>query len=206
MEKTILSYDTVALDEAGAALVIIDQTKLPNEFAQLRLTEQPEIWDAIYRLKVRGAPAIGVAAAYGAYLAARAIDTDDYETFAGAFKKACDYLNSSRPTAVNLSWALARMMRAAEAEKSHGVAAVKARLLAEARAIQQEDIDWAAQCAVGLDKLVENNNLSAMAYYYEGLNNIYERVASNLIVGNSLLVSRGVALAGEGDMKTCMAM
>ena len=73
-------------------------------------------------------------------------------------------------------------------------------------AIAQEDIDWAAQCAVGLDKLVENNNLSAMAYYYEGLNNIYERVASNLIIGNSMLVSKGIALAGESDMKTCMAM
>ena len=72
--------------------------------------------------------------------------------------------------------------------------------------IQQEDIDWAAQCAVGLDKLVAHNNLSAMAYYYEGLNNLYERVASNLIVGNSLLVSKGIPLAGEGDMKTCMAM
>ena len=72
--------------------------------------------------------------------------------------------------------------------------------------ISQEDIDWAAQCAVGLDKLVSNNNLSAMAYYYEGLNNLYERVASNLIVGNSLLVSKGITLAGEADMKTCMAM
>jgi L-arabinose isomerase len=72
--------------------------------------------------------------------------------------------------------------------------------------IQQEDIDWAAQCAVGLDKLIYNNNLSAMAYYYEGRNNLYERVASNLIVGNSMLVSKGIALAGESDMKTCMAM
>jgi L-arabinose isomerase len=72
--------------------------------------------------------------------------------------------------------------------------------------IAQEDIDWAAQCAVGLDKLVQNNNLSGMAYYYEGLDNEYERVASNLIIGNSLLVSQGISLAGESDMKTCMAM
>jgi L-arabinose isomerase len=70
----------------------------------------------------------------------------------------------------------------------------------------QEDIDWAAQCAIGLDKLVESNHLSAMAYYYEGLNNYYERVASNLIIGNSLLVSKGISLAGDPDMKTCMAM
>ena len=72
--------------------------------------------------------------------------------------------------------------------------------------INPEDVSWAAQCAVGLDKMVSNNNLSAMAYYYEGLNNYYERVASNLIVGNSLLVSKGIPLAGEADMKTCMAM
>lgn len=72
--------------------------------------------------------------------------------------------------------------------------------------IKPDDVKWAAQCAVGLDKLVYNNNLSAMAYYYEGLNNIYERVASNLIVGNSLLVSKGIPLAGEADLKTCMAM
>ena len=73
-------------------------------------------------------------------------------------------------------------------------------------AINPEDIEWAAQCAVGLDKLVHNNNLSAMAYYYEGRDNYYERVASNLIIGNSLLVSKGIALAGECDMKTCLAM
>jgi L-arabinose isomerase len=72
--------------------------------------------------------------------------------------------------------------------------------------IKDEDVAWAARCSVGLDMLVENNNLSGMAYYYEGRDNEYERVASNLIVGNSLLVSRGCALAGESDMKTCLAM
>lgn len=72
--------------------------------------------------------------------------------------------------------------------------------------IKKEDLDWAAQCAVGLEKMVKNNNLSAMAYYYEGRDNYYERVASNLIIGNSLLESEGIPLAGESDMKTCMAM
>jgi L-arabinose isomerase len=72
--------------------------------------------------------------------------------------------------------------------------------------IQDKDVEWAARCSVGLDRLVENNNLSGMAYYYEGRDNDYERVASNLIVGNSLLVSQGCALAGESDMKTCLAM
>ncbi len=141
MGKSILDYDTVALDEENSALVIIDQTKLPNTLSLLHLTEQADIWDAIYHLKVRGAPAIGVAAGYGAYLAARSIETDDYDVFAREFKKAEDYLNSSRPTAVNLSWALSRMARVVEQGRPQGVAAVKALLLKEARAIQQEDID-----------------------------------------------------------------
>jgi L-arabinose isomerase len=72
--------------------------------------------------------------------------------------------------------------------------------------IEQKDIDWAAQCAVGLEKLVKINNLSGMAYYYEGRDNYYEEVASNLIVGNSLLQSEGIPLAGEHDMKTCISM
>jgi len=72
--------------------------------------------------------------------------------------------------------------------------------------IQDEDVEWAARCSVGLDKLIERNGLSGMAYYYEGRDNEYERVASNLIIGNSLLVSQGCSLAGESDMKTCLAM
>ncbi len=69
-----------------------------------------------------------------------------------------------------------------------------------------EDIEWAARCAVGLDRLVEENNLAGLTYYYAGLNNVYERVGSNLIVGNTLLTRRGLSLAGEADMKTCIAM
>lgn len=74
------------------------------------------------------------------------------------------------------------------------------------RNIKDEDMEWAARCSVGLDKLVENNNLSGLAYYYVGNNNEYEKVASGLIIGNSLLVSKGCSLAGESDMKTCVAM
>jgi len=69
----IMRFETVALDDAESALVIIDQTKLPGEIEMLHLKTQKEIWDAIYLLKVRGAPAIGVAAGYGIYLAAKEI-------------------------------------------------------------------------------------------------------------------------------------
>jgi L-arabinose isomerase len=73
--------------------------------------------------------------------------------------------------------------------------------------IDDADIEWAAQVAVGLDKLVQNHRLSGFAYYYMGENNsIYERAASNLMVGNSLMTTKGISMAGEGDMKTCLAM
>ena len=68
MDKTILDYETVSLDEKNHALVIIDQTLLPGEIKMLSLTEIEDIWQAIYLLKVRGAPAIGVSAAIGVYL------------------------------------------------------------------------------------------------------------------------------------------
>jgi L-arabinose isomerase len=73
--------------------------------------------------------------------------------------------------------------------------------------IDTSDIEWAAKVAVGLDKMIANNNLSGFAYYYMGENNsIYERAASNLMVGNSLMTTKGISMAGEGDMRTCLAM
>ena len=139
-EKTILDYDTVALDDQNHALVIIDQTKLPSRIEILSLKNQKDIWDAIYLLKVRGAPAIGVAAAIGIYLAAREIRTDSYEAFLRQFREASDYLNSSRPTAVNLSWALRRMENVVLAHQDDSIPQIVAALHDEALAIRQEDI------------------------------------------------------------------
>ena len=142
MEKTILDYDTVALDDADSALVIIDQTKLPERIELLRLHTAQEIWDAIYLLQVRGAPAIGVAAGYGIYLLAKSIDSEDFDEFYKQFCTYKQYLDSSRPTAVNLSWALNRMeqvvCRAHEAGST--VAQIKEELRRESIAIQEEDI------------------------------------------------------------------
>ena len=108
-KKNIMDYDTVSLDDENSAVVIIDQTKLPGTTEIIALKTAQEIWDAIYLLQVRGAPAIGVAAAYGIYVLAKGIDTDNYDAFYAEFKKQKEYLDSSRPTAVNLSWALNRM-------------------------------------------------------------------------------------------------
>ncbi len=139
--KTILDYETVALDDENHALVIIDQTKLPNETKVLSLKTQREIWNAIYLLEVRGAPAIGVAAAFGIYLAAREIKTENFQEFKQKFQDACAYLDSSRPTAVNLSWALKRMAGVVAASEGQKIDQIKQRLHDEAVRIKEEDIE-----------------------------------------------------------------
>jgi len=143
--------DTVVLDEATPSLEIIDQTLLPGELKIINLTKQPDIWDAIKTLKVRGAPAIGVAAAIGLYVGAHEIscETSDSAEFLSKLKAAHDYLASSRPTAVNLFWALDRMYRTAEAFIAAGNSAKDcvARLCEEAKAIRDEDI--ASSRAIG---------------------------------------------------------
>ncbi|MCR4650132.1 MAG: S-methyl-5-thioribose-1-phosphate isomerase [Lachnospiraceae bacterium] len=136
----ILKFETVELDTEKKELVIIDQTKLPEDIEIIRLKEAQEIWDAIYLLKVRGAPAIGVAAAMGLYVLACSIDTDVTDVFLAELLKIKDYLNSSRPTAVNLSWALERMYRLAESMRESTVTDILKALKDEAIAIKSEDI------------------------------------------------------------------
>ena len=140
MEKNILSYETVALDDENSALVIIDQTKLPGKTEILNLHTVEEIWNAIYLLQVRGAPAIGVAAAMGIYLLAKKMPTDSFASFYEEFKKQKDYLNSSRPTAVNLSWALNRMEQKVLSLKELPVAEIVGELQKEAELMKEEDI------------------------------------------------------------------
>lgn len=138
MNQSILRHDTVALAPTGDAIRIIDQTQLPAQLVFLDLHTQPEIWRAIERLQVRGAPAIGVAAAYGLYLAAREISATEPSTFLRELHTAADYLASSRPTAVNLRWALNRMEDAVANLSS--VLAIRETLLRESNAIHDEDI------------------------------------------------------------------
>lgn len=107
--KSILDYETVALNDKEDAIEIIDQTLLPGRTEIISLHTGKEIWDAIYLLQVRGAPAIGVTAGFGLYLLMKHSTAASYDEFMKELKEKSDYLNSSRPTAVNLSWALNRM-------------------------------------------------------------------------------------------------
>lgn len=138
--KNIMEYETVALDDEDSALVILDQTLLPGKAELISLHTGEEIWDAIYLLKVRGAPAIGVAAAFGIYLLAKGIDTQDFDVFYEEFRKQKDYLNSARPTAVNLSWALNRMEQVCLANREIPVPEIKQKLKEESIAMKEEDI------------------------------------------------------------------
>ena len=140
--KNIMDYDTVALDEGKKAVVIIDQTLLPGQTKLIELKTAQEIWDAIYLLKVRGAPAIGVAAAMGIYVLSLEIDTEDFGDFYTEFCRYKDYLDSARPTAVNLSWALRRMERVAlkaGRDEKRSVEEVKEILHQEALRIRDEE-------------------------------------------------------------------
>lgn len=135
--------DNVALNEDGKAVVIIDQTRLPGETVYLTLRTPGEMYDAIIRLKVRGAPAIGICAAYCLYALAAQMPECGYTAFIAALREWKEYLASSRPTAVNLSWALRRMERVAESNPEKSVAEILSLLEREARSIQEED---AAMC------------------------------------------------------------
>lgn len=149
-EKTILDYETVDIDLVSKELKIIDQTKLPARIEIIKLKTAEEIWNAIYLLQVRGAPAIGVAAALGLYVLADSIDADDYVGFDKKLVEYRDYLDSSRPTAVNLHWALTRMYRLVEStvkelkeqniSYSLGRNMILAAMEKEALAIKEEDI------------------------------------------------------------------
>lgn len=126
----------------GSAVRLLDQTKLPTETVYVDIVTEQQMHDAIRRLVVRGAPAIGVAAAFGAYLAVRNARADD-GPLPEHLRRACDYLATARPTAVNLTWALKRIERTVS-QRDGVVIAVpaaqfKQRILEECLAMLEED-------------------------------------------------------------------
>lgn len=125
---------------AGSHLDLLDQRLLPEEIVYLPLVTAQDVWEGIRHLKVRGAPAIGIAAAYGVVLGSRAA-TGDKQAWLASVKEAADHLATSRPTAVNLFWALDRMKARAEAlaASPDSLEACQDSLLQEAIVIQSED-------------------------------------------------------------------
>ena len=132
-----MAFSTIEWD--NGRIKLIDQTLLPNEFKHIYCEDLPSIWEAIKSLRVRGAPAIGIAGALGAVLGIWDSSADTYEVFSSELKEATDYLATSRPTAVNLFWALDRITRTAEENSKLTISEIKNILLAEAHAIIEED-------------------------------------------------------------------
>ncbi|MEZ4600182.1 MAG: S-methyl-5-thioribose-1-phosphate isomerase [Syntrophotaleaceae bacterium] len=118
---------------------MIDQRRLPTEEIWLEYRDCAGVAEAIRTMVVRGAPAIGIAAAFGAAFGARDIEADTFSDFYRRFEEVCALLAATRPTAVNLFWALDRMKRVAKAHEDLSIGEIKERLLAEALEIAAED-------------------------------------------------------------------
>ncbi len=139
MSKSVLDFQSVRLDEEKSQLVILDQSVLPNHTNYLELKTVDDVWEAIYKLQVRGAPAIGIAGAYGAYIGIMHSKAENYEDFYKEFMKVKERLASSRPTAVNLFWALDRMEDCLKGNKDKTIGDIKESLRLEAHSIRDED-------------------------------------------------------------------
>ncbi len=139
------------IGELDGCVQLIDQTLLPGRLELVRISNVKSLFESIRSLKVRGAPAIGIAAAMGLVLAVRDAQTHDREEFLKLLNTQVDYLACARPTAVNLTWALQRLRNLARTRTGVSVAQLKQILLAEAKAIRDED---AATCrAIGQNGL-----------------------------------------------------
>ncbi len=121
----------------GTRLELLDQTLLPHQRSTISITDYRHAAAAITEMRVRGAPAIGVTAAYAMALAAAELQSRERDHFIGALRQAGAHIAAARPTAVNLGWAVRRMLRVAESEPDPG--SILPRLETEARLIQAED-------------------------------------------------------------------
>jgi methylthioribose-1-phosphate isomerase len=151
-------------------LVLLDQRLLPGQELERVYGRWEDVADAIRTLAVRGAPAIGVAAAFAVVLAARASTASRFDALAADLDVACKGLAATRPTAVNLFWALDRMRRTLVGLRDRPLDAVRARLLAEAQAILDEDVagnralgDHGAALVPGRARILTHCNAGALA-------------------------------------------
>ncbi len=165
---------------------IIDQTKLPLKLEYLNCQDVSSIWRAIREMKIRGAPAIGIAAAFGVVLGMRKSRARDFASFSRELGKVVKYLSGSRPTAVNLFWALERMKRAVkDCRRTNNIRRLKKALLEEAIKILEEDkiicrkmADFGSRLIKDGDTILTHCNAGALATadYGTALGVIYRSV------------------------------
>lgn len=146
------------IEWADGKVRLIDQTLLPNEFKYVDCETVEDVWDAIKQLKVRGAPAIGIAGALGVVRGVWNFDTTNFVEFSNEVNRIADYLATSRPTAVNLFWALDRMKKTVEENKDSSIAEIKKILLAEAQKIIDEDNETCRAIGKNGSELIEDGS------------------------------------------------
>lgn len=132
-----MTYESIKWQDGH--LVLLDQTQLPLREVYIDIHTIGQVWDAIRKLKVRGAPAIGIAGAYGLYLGVRDVEYNSFESFNVELNRWIRYLESSRPTAVNLSWALQRINNTVYANREKPLDEIKQIMLKTAVTIHDED-------------------------------------------------------------------
>ena len=137
----------VKLSDDEKSVIILDQTRLPGHEEYLDIHEEQNAFDAIKLLQVRGAPAIGVFAGYAMYVLAQRYADKPYDAFLAEFRRQAAHLNSSRPTAVNLSWALKRQTKLVEDNAGRSSAEIVRLLGEEAKKIDAENIEMTKKIA-----------------------------------------------------------
>lgn len=148
---------TLAWDDDKLQLKVIDQRRLPSELRYVALTTHQEVFEAIRNMTVRGAPAIGVVAAYGLVMSAMQSKTKTIPEIKEDLHKASELLESSRPTAVNLRWALQRMMGLTELDYKHSEELISV-LQNEAKKITEEDEAANRQMAMHGSQLIQDGD------------------------------------------------
>ena len=158
--RRVTHVQNIRYDKDAERLYIIDQTLLPNEEREIELRTLEEMVEAIKKLRIRGAPAIGICAGYCMYVLARGIDARDSETLYRKLQIDGELLGAARPTAVNLRWAVGEMMKTAKAHLKDDRAALLEALYRKAVEIHEDDI---AKCTAiseyGLSLLHEGDGV-----------------------------------------------
>jgi len=147
-----------AIDYKNNKIRIIDQTKLPHKLAYINIDRLEDLWQAIKIMRVRGAPALGAAAALGMYLGIKDYPGADWPGFSRKLNKAAKYIASSRPTARNLFWAIERVCRVAANNKNQPVSKIKKIILSEGKKIMREDMISCRKIGAYGSKLLKDNS------------------------------------------------
>jgi len=150
----------VRLSDDDNSVMILDQTLLPNETKYVELQNVDELHEAIYSLRVRGAPAIGIFAAYSLYVLAKQIKTEDFDEFFKSVMKYSEYLDTARPTAVNLSTQLRRMEDVVKNNNNLKISQILEAMREEAINIYNEDVEMCRVISEYGVKLLRDANAS----------------------------------------------